>query len=42
MSGFDLGASPRSAYNYSLSPRLHDLHERAMIEKSTLPDTSHI
>lgn len=38
---FNLEVSPRSANNHSLSPRLHDLHERAVVKKSTLPGASH-
>lgn len=38
---FNLEVSPRSANNHSLSPRLHDLHERAVVKESTLPGASH-
>ena len=30
---------PGSAYHHTLCPRLHDLHEGAMVEEATLPGT---
>lgn len=34
-----LGHLPGSAYHHTLSPRLHDLHEGAMVKEATLPGT---